>query len=346
MARARRCKPWGLEILAQGDLVLVTGATGFVGAAVARAVRGAGFRLRVTARAGSDIRNLAGLGAETVHLDLSEPASFAPALSGCRYLFHVAADYRLWVPDVAAMRHVNIEGTVALLRAAAAAGVERSVYTSSVAALGLTADGSPATEATPVKPAHHLGAYKKSKYDAELAVRALARAGQNIVIVNPSTPVGPGDVKPTPTGQMILDAARGKMPAYVDTGLNIVHVDDVAQGHLLALEKGASGKAYILGSENMMLRELLALIAAETGQRPPFIRLPITPLIPLAWVMERIAERTGKTPLMTPDILAMARKRMFFSSAKAQRELGYAPRPAALAVRDALIWFRKEGMLA
>jgi dihydroflavonol-4-reductase len=235
---------------------------------------------------------------------------------------------------------------VALLRAAAAAGVERSVYTSSVAALGLTADGSPATEATPVKPAHHLGAYKKSKYDAELAVRALARAGQNIVIVNPSTPVGPGDVKPTPTGQMILDAARGKMPAYVDTGLNIVHVDDVAQGHLLALEKGASGKAYILGSENMMLRELLALIAAETGQRPPFIRLPITPLIPLAWVMERIAERTGKTPLMTPDILAMARKRMFFSSAKAQRELGYAPRPAALAVRDALIWFRKEGMLA
>ncbi len=332
--------------MAQGDLVLVTGATGFVGAAVARALRDAGFTVRVTARAGSNTRNLAELGAEIVPLDLSEPGGFAPALAGCRYLFHVAADYRLWVPDVAAMRHVNIEGTVALLRAAAAAGVERSVYTSSVAALGLTADGSPATEATPVKPAHHVGAYKKSKFDAEQTVRSLAKSGQNIVIVNPSTPVGPGDVKPTPTGRMILDAARGKMPAYVDTGLNIVHVDDVAQGHLLALEKGVSGKAYILGGENMMLHELLALIAAETGRRAPSIHLPITPLIPIAWVMERIAEITGKTPLMTPDVLAMARKRMFFSSAKAKRELGYAPRPAALAVHDALAWFRKEGMLA
>jgi len=331
--------------LAQGDLVLVTGATGFVGAAVARALQGAGFRVRVTAREGSDLRNLKGLAAETVKLDLNDPAGFAPALTGCRYLFHVAADYRLWVPDVAAMRKVNIDGSVALLRAAQAAGVERSVYTSSVAALGLTGDGSPADERTTVKPAHHVGAYKQSKYDAEAAVRALAAAGQDIVIVNPSTPVGPGDVKPTPTGQMILDAARGKMPAYVDTGLNIVHVDDVAAGHLLALEKGRRGEAYILGGEDLMLGDLLAMIARMTGRRAPTIRLPITPLMPLAWAMERIAGITGKTPLMTPDILAMARKKMFFSSAKARAELGYAPRPAEAAVADALAWFRAEGRI-
>lgn len=331
--------------MAQGGLALVTGATGFVGAAVARALRQAGFSLRVTARPGSDTRNFADIDAEIVPLDLNESDSFAPALAGCRYLFHVAADYRLWVPDAAAMRRVNIDGTIALLRAAANAGVERSVYTSSVAALGLTADGAPADETTPVLAAHHLGAYKQSKYDAEQEVRALAAAGQDIVIVNPSTPVGPGDVKPTPTGQMILDAARGKIPAYVDTGLNIVHVDDVARGHLLALEKGVTGQAYILGAENMMLRDLLNMIAAETGGRPPQMRLPIAPLIPLAWVMERIAERTGKTPLMTPDILAMARKKMFFSSARARRELGYSPRAAAMAVRDALTWFRTEGLL-
>ncbi|MBB5373858.1 hopanoid-associated sugar epimerase [Acidocella aromatica] len=332
--------------MARGDLVLVTGATGFVGAAVARTLQQAGFSVRVTARAGSDLRNLKDLAAEIAALDLNDPTDFAPALAGCRYLFHVAADYRLWVPDVAAMRKVNIDGSVALLRAAQAAGVERSVYTSSVAALGLAEDGSPADEHTKVKPAHHVGAYKQSKYDAEQAVRALAQTGQDIVIVNPSTPVGPGDVKPTPTGQMILDAARGKMPAYVDTGLNVVHVDDVAAGHLLALEKGRTGEAYILGGEDLMLGELFAMIARMTGRAAPSLRLPIAPLMPLAWVMERIAEITGKTPLMTPDILKMARKKMFFSSAKAKAELGYAPRPAEAAVADALTWFRTEGLLA
>lgn len=331
--------------MGQGDLTLVTGATGFVGAAVARALAQAGHRLRLTMRRGSDQRNFFGIPAEIVEMDLADPAGFAPAMQGCRYLFHVAADYRLWVPDEAAMRRVNIDGSVALLRAAAQAGVERSVYTSSVAALGVTADGSPADEATPVKPAHHIGAYKKSKYDAEQAVRALAAAGQNIVIVNPSTPIGPGDIKPTPTGKMVLDAALGKMPAFVDTGLNIVHVDDVAAGHLLALRQGVAGEAYILGSENLMLRDFLALIAAQTGRKPPTIRLPIAPLMPLAWAMERIASVTGKTPLMTPEILTMARKKMYFSSAKAQRELGYSPRLAALAVADALAWFRAEGML-
>jgi dihydroflavonol-4-reductase len=331
--------------LGQGDLTLVTGATGFVGAAVARALAASGHRLRLAVRRGSDRRNVKDIAAELVEFDLAVPAGFAPALAGCRYLFHVAADYRLWVPDEAAMRRVNIDGTLALLRAAAAAGVERSIYTSSVAALGLTADGSPADETTVIKPGHHIGAYKKSKYDAEQAVRALAAAGQNIVIVNPTAPVGPGDVKPTPTGQMILDAACGKMPAYVDTGLNVAHVDDVAAGHLLALEKGMAGEVYILGSENLMLRELLALVAGAVGRTPPALRLPITPLIPLAWAMERVANVTGKPPLMTPDILAMARKKMFFSSAKAQRELGYAPRPAADAVAGALAWFRAEGYL-
>lgn len=342
MAGAGRCKR-GAWIL--GDLALVTGATGFVGAAVARTLLAAGFSVRVTARAGSDQRNLAGLAAQIVPLDLADPQSFAPALEGCRYLFHVAADYRLWVPDEAAMRRVNVDGTRALLRAAAAAGVERSIYTSSVAALGLTEDGSPADEATPILPAHHVGAYKQSKYDAEQEVRALAAAGQNIVIVNPSTPVGAGDVKPTPTGQMILDAARGKIPAFVDTGLNLVHVEDVAQGHLLALHKGVSGQAYILGAENLMLRDILHMVSIQSGRRAPFIRLPIAPLVPVAAIMEQIAARTGKTPLMTRDVLKMARKKMFFSTAKARHELGYAPRPAAMAVRDALSWFRKEGLL-
>ncbi len=324
---------------------MITGATGFVGAAVARAAQAAGWRLRLTARPGSNRANLAGLGAEVVYLDLNDPGGFPAALSGCRYLLHVAADYRLWVPDVAAMRRVNIDGTLALLRAARQAGVERSVYTSSVAALGLTGDGSPADETTPIRPEHHVGAYKQSKYDAEQAVRALA-AEQDIVIVNPAAPVGPGDIKPTPTGQMILDAARGRMPAYVDTGLNVVHVDDVAAGHFLALAKGRRGESYILGSENLMLRDLLALVAAQSGRRPPRLRLPVAGLMPIAWAMERVAERTGKPPLMTPDVLNMARKKMFYSSAKAEAELGYAPRPALAAVADALTWFRKEGRLA
>lgn len=334
----------GVEQVAQGDLVLITGATGFVGAAVAKAALAAGYRVRVTARPSSNQTNIATLGTDVALLDLADPTGFPDALAGCRYLLHVAADYRLWVPDEAAMRRVNIDGTVALLKAAAQAGVERSVYTSSVAALGLTPDSSPATETTLVKPAHHVGAYKQSKYDAEQRVRALAKQ-QDIIIVNPSTPVGPGDIKPTPTGQMILDAARGKMPAYVDTGLNIVHVDDVAMGHLLALKKGRTGEAYILGGEDLMLRELLGLVASQSGRKPPALRLPITPLMPLSWIMERIAERTGTPPLMTPDVLKMARKKMFFSSQKAKIELGYTSRPAMQAVADALTWFRQEGML-
>ncbi len=326
-------------------MTLVTGATGFVGAAVARALQARGHNLRLLVRPGSDRRNLAGLRAELVEGNLAKPSSLPKAVRGCRYVFHVAADYRLWVPNPQMMRSVNVDGTLALLVAAHDAGVERCVYTSSVAALGLNPDGAPADERTPVDEAMLIGAYKKSKYDAQLGVERLAMAGHDIVIVNPSTPVGPGDVKPTPTGKMVLDAANGRMPAYVNTGLNIVHVDDVAAGHLLALERGRSGDCYILGGENLMLKDLLAMIAAQARRRRPLLHLPISPLMPIAAAMEQIAARTGRPPLMTREMLQMARKKMFFSSAKAIRELGYAPRPAREAVEDALDYFSTQGLL-
>jgi dihydroflavonol-4-reductase len=234
---------------------------------------------------------------------------------------------------------------VALLTAAHEAGVERSVYTSSVAALGLLKGGRPADENTFVDEEMLIGPYKRSKYDAEQAVRKLVLFGHDIVIVNPSTPIGPGDVKPTPTGRMVLDAANGRMPAYVNTGLNIVHVDDVATGHLLALERGRTGESYVLGGENLMLRDLLRLIAVQARRRAPKIRLPVTPLMPIAAVMELVARVTGRTPMMTRETLAMARKKMFFSSAKAIEVLGYAPRPAREAVEDALDYFATQGLL-
>ncbi|MGC9269623.1 hopanoid-associated sugar epimerase [Acidiphilium sp.] len=324
---------------------LVTGATGFVGAAVARALSRRGFPLRLMHRPGSDLTNLAGIRADRVIGDLSDPASLARAVAGCRHVFHVAADYRLFVPDPAAMRRINIDGTIALLRAAGAAGVERVVYTSSVAALGRTTDGSPATEATPNAATDHIGPYKQSKYEAEIAVKSLASDGLDVVIVNPSAPVGPGDVKPTPTGRMVLDAARGRMPAYVETSMNLVHVDDVAEGHILALFRGARGESYILGGENLLLSDIIRLITHLAGRSPPRLKLPITPLLPIAAVMEIAAPLFGAEPLMTRDMLRMARHPMVFSSSKASATLGYAPRPAALAVRDALADFSRRGLL-
>ncbi|MBW4091593.1 MAG: NAD-dependent epimerase/dehydratase family protein [Proteobacteria bacterium] len=325
---------------------LVTGATGFVGSAVARALAARGHTLRLLVRATSDRRNIAGLEAELAVGDLTDPASLAAAAAGCRYVVHVAADYRIWVPDPAAMQAANVDGTVAMLRAAAAAGAERIVYCSSVAALGLTRDGSPANEATPVDPANIVSIYKQSKYQAEQAARALARQGLPVVIVNPAAPVGPRDIKPTPTGRMILDAAAGRTPAYVDTGLNLVHVDDVAEGHVLALERGRIGESYILGGENLTLRAVLTLVAAAAGRAPPRIRVPIAAVWPAALAMELGARLFGTEPRVTRDYLRMARKKMFYASDKAVAELGYAPRPVREAIADSLAWFQAAGMLA
>ncbi len=324
---------------------LLTGATGFVGSAVARALLARGHRVRALARPGNDRRNLAGLDVEIAEGDLADSASLARAVAGCRYVLHVAADYRIWVPDPAAMLRANVDGTVALLRAAHAAGAERIVHCSSVAALGLTADGTPGDEETPVSEETVIGTYKKSKYRAEQAVLALVRdEGVPAVIVNPAAPIGPRDIKPTPTGRIIADAAAGRMPAYIDTGLCVVHVDDVAEGHLLALERGRIGERYILGGENLSLRDLLALVAHAVGRSPPRIRLPAPLLWPVALACEALA-RFGIEPLVTRDHLRMARKRMFFSHAKAARELGFAPRPAAAAVADAVAWLRANGRL-
>jgi dihydroflavonol-4-reductase len=318
---------------------LLTGATGFVGSAVARTMIARGHDVRLLARPTSNRANLAGLHATVVEGDLTDPASLASAVQGCRFVLHVAADYRLWVPDPAAMLRANVDGTVALLRAAHTAGVEKIVYCSSVAALGITADGTPADETTPVHPEKIAGIYKQSKYRAEQAVLALVRdEGVPATIVNPSTPVGPRDIKPTPTGKMIRDAAAGRMPAYVNTGLNIVHVDDVAEGHALALEHGTIGEKYILGGEDFLLRDIFAMAAAAAGRSPPRIALPIAPLLPVALICEALAN-FGIEPVVTRDTLAMARKKMFFSSAKARRELGYSPRPAQQAIADAVEWF-------
>jgi dihydroflavonol-4-reductase len=329
-----------------GDPILLTGATGFVGSAVARSLLARGHDVRVLVRRGSDRRNLEGLAVLPVEGDLTAPESLAAAVAGCRYVVHVAADYRIWVPDPEAMLRANVAGTEALMRAALAAGVERVVHCSSVAALGLSADGTPADETTPVDEASIVGIYKLSKYRAEQAVLRLVRErGLPAVIVNPAAPIGPRDIRPTPTGRMIADAARGRMPAYIDTGLCVVHVDDVAEGHALALERGRVGERYILGGENLLLRDLLALVATEAGRAPPRLALPRGLLWPVALGMEAAARLTGIEPLVTRDHLRMARKKMFFSSAKAMAELGYAPRPARAAVRDAIAWFRANGMV-
>jgi dihydroflavonol-4-reductase len=306
-----------------------------------------GYPIRLLARKQSNRANLAGLNAEIAEGDLTDRRSLTQAVRGCRYVIHAAADYRIWVPDPEAMLRANVDGTIALLRAAAAAGVERTVYTSSVAALGLTKDGTPADETTPVSEDTVIGIYKKSKFMAQAAVQALVRdEGIEAVIVNPSTPVGPRDIRPTPTGRMIADAASGRMPAYVDSGLNIVHVDDVAAGHLLALQKGSAGEAYILGGEDLSLAALFGMVAAASGSKPPRIKLPVGAVWPAAIVSEWLARGFGIEPRVTQDHLRMARKKMFFSSAKAEQALGYRARPAREAVADAIAWFREAGMLA
>ncbi len=325
---------------------LVTGATGFVGAAVARALLAKGEAVRVLVRPTSDRQNLAELKVELAEGDLRDTASLARALDGCRLLYHVAADYRLWVPKPEEIYRVNVDGTRALVRAAMDARVERIVYTSSVATLGLGPGDGPGDETTPVGLADMIGHYKRSKFQAEAEVRRLvAEEGAPVVIVNPSAPIGPGDVRPTPTGRMVLEAAAGKMPAYVDTGLNVVHVDDVAAGHLLAYEHGRIGERYVLGGRNMSLKEILDEIAHLTGGKPPGFRLPHNAILPIAHVAEWWARLTGTEPFVTVDGVKLAKKRMFFSSAKAEADLGYRARPAEEALRDAIDWFRRNGYL-
>jgi dihydroflavonol-4-reductase len=324
---------------------LVTGATGFVGAAVARALLAAHWQVRALARSGSDRSNLHGLPVQVCEGDLNQPASLQPALEGCEALFHVAADYRLGARDPAQLYRTNVEGTRAILMAARAAGVRRIVYTSSVATVGIPKDGTPGDERTQVALENMIGHYKRSKFLAEEVARDAARDGAPLVIVSPSTPVGPGDVKPTPTGQLVLDAAAGRMPAYVDTGLNIVHVDDVAAGHLLAYAHGRSGERYILGGDDMTLREILTQIAVIVGAKPPRIRLPYGAVLPMAYIAEGFAKLTGRSGRLTLEGVRMSRKLMFFSSAKAMRELGYSWRAPVRAFEDAIRWFRDTGRL-
>jgi dihydroflavonol-4-reductase len=325
---------------------LVTGATGFVGAAVARGLLAAGWEVRVLVRSGSDRSNLRQLSAEPLVGDLTDSTSLDRALEGCTGLFHVAADYRLGARDPTPLYRSNVDGTRNILAAARAAGVSRVVYTSSVATIGIPADGSPGDEETPVTLEHMIGHYKRSKFLGEEVARDAARTGLPVVIVNPSTPVGPGDIKPTPTGQLVLDAARGHMPAYVDTGLNIVHVDDVAAGHLLAYERGRPGERYILGGEDMTLQAILGQVAQLAGRKPPRLRLPFAAVLPMAYVADGVSKITGRSGRLTLEGVRMSRKRMFFSSGKAVRELGYRWRPPAEAFEDAVRWIRDRGLLA
>jgi dihydroflavonol-4-reductase len=325
---------------------LVTGGTGFVGAAVARALLGSGWQVRVLARPGSNRSNLQGVPLEVAVGDLTVAGSLDAALADCEVLFHVAADYRLGAPDPSELYKTNVEGTRNLLAAAARAAIKRIIYTSSVATMGIPADGSAGDEQTPTSLAAMIGHYKRSKFLAEQVVLEAARAGAPAIIVNPSTPVGWGDVKPTPTGQLVLDAAAGRMPAYVDTGLNIVHVDDVAAGHVLAFHRGRIGERYILGGEDMTLQQILIHVAQRVGRNPPRVRLPYAAVLPIAYVAEAIAKITGRSGRITLEAVRMSRKLMFFSSAKAARELGYQWRPPTQALDDAVAWFRQRGLLS
>lgn len=328
------------------ERVLITGASGFVGSALARAACQRGYRVRVLVRSGSPRRNLAGLDAELVEGDMRDQACVSRALDGVRYLFHVAADYRLWARDPGEIERNNVQGTGAVMRAALATRVERVVYTSSVATLRVDSQTTAASEDGPLAAHEAIGAYKRSKVLAErLVEQMVARDALPATIVNPSTPIGIGDVRPTPTGRIIIEAATGKMPAFVDTGLNLVNIEDVAVGHLLALDRGRIGERYILGGDNVSLQHLLGEIASMTGRPAPKVKLPLWPLYPLARAAEAIAQLTGKEPFMTVDGLKMSKNRMFFSSAKAERELSYRPGPHLPALRAALDWFGREGYL-
>jgi dihydroflavonol-4-reductase len=328
------------------DRVLVTGASGFVGSAVAHALVEAGYNVRALVRESSPRTNLARLDVEVAEGDMRDPDSVAAALRGARFLFHVAADYRLWSLDRREILRTNRDGTRIVMRAALAAGVERIVYTSSVATLGGAADGHLADETMRLRESSAIGAYKRSKIAAEHVVEAMIRdEGLPAIIVHPSTPIGPRDVKPTPTGRIIVEAARGRLPGYVDTGLNLVHVDDVAQGQLAALNIGKIGDHYILGGDNVPFARMLADIADLSGRKPPWLRVPRRLVYPFAVAAEARARVTRREPFLTLDGLRMSRQKMFFSSAKAEHDLGYRPRPYRDALVEALAWFKAQGLV-
>jgi len=334
------------ERLPQGDPILVTGATGFVGSAVLRALARRGEAVRALVRSTSPLDNLAGVDCEIAIGDMTDAAAMARAMAGVRQLYHVAADYRLWARDPGELRRANLGGASAVMEAALGAGVERIVYTSSVATLRAADAATIVDETAPLAEAEAIGAYKQSKVASErLVERMVAERGLPAVIVNPSTPIGPRDIKPTPTGRMVLEAAQGKIPAFVDTGLNLVHVDDVAEGHLAAMARGRVGERYVLGGQDLSLRDMLAEIAVLTGRKAPTLALPRAPLYPLAYAAEAVAQVTGKEPMLTRDALKMASHHMFFSSKKAEAELGYVARPHREALADALGWFREAGLL-
>jgi dihydroflavonol-4-reductase len=327
-----------------GDRVLVTGASGFVGSAVARALAARGDDVSVLMRESSPRTNIAGIDCRVVMGDMRDSKSMLKAMDGAQYVFHVAADYRLWARDPEEIVRNNLEGARAVMEAARMTGVERIVYTSSVAALKPVA-GVAVDETSRHSEETVIGAYKKSKLVAERLVERMAEEGLPVVIVSPSTPIGPRDVKPTPTGRIIVQAASGGMPAFVDTGLNLVHVDDVAQGHLRALEKGRIGENYILGGEDVRLKDMLGVIAPLVGRKPPRVQLPRGPLYPLAYGAEAVARVTGKEPFLTADALKMSKYHMFFSSAKAKAELGFTARPYVKGIEDAVTWFRANGYI-
>jgi len=322
----------------------VTGATGFLGAHVARVLAEQGAELRLLVRQTSDLRNVDGLRADRVTGDLRSPASLEKAISGCDTVFHVAADYRLWVRDPEQMYRSNVEGTRAVLDAARKNGVRRVVYTSSVATLGFTSSGSPADEASPVTLAEMIGHYKRSKFMAEQVALEAGRGGQDVVVVNPSTPVGEMDIKPTPTGRIIVDFLKKKFPAYVDTGLNLVDATECARGHVAALERGRSGERYILGGEDLTLKQILDKLGAITGLPSPRVKVPYFVALATGVVDEVFTGHIrGKEPRATIDAVRMGRKKMFVSSAKAERELGWQIVPVDGALRRAAAWFQAKG---
>ena len=325
-------------------LAFVTGASGFLGSHVAKVLCEQGARLRLLVRASSNLKNLQGLNADTVTGDLRDPASLEKALAGCDTVFHVAADYRLWVRDPHQMYRANVEGTRALLDAARKNAVQRIVYTSSVATIGFTSNGHTADEDSPVSLDDMIGHYKRSKFLAEQIALEAGRSGMHVVTVNPTTPVGEQDVRPTPTGRIVLDFLKRKFPAYVETGLNLVDVRECARGHVAALEKGKSGERYILGGENLTLKQILDKLAAITGLSSPRVKLPYIFAFATGIIDETITGRMlNKEPRATMDAVRMGKKMMFATSAKAERELGWKIVPVDDALRRAVGWFRDNG---